>query len=78
MSFLSIPQTHEICQVVDCFCHSVCLFILLYIYASTSIYESNALTLLHSERPKLFTMLAFLSAIGLNLLYGSNLGVGTG
>ena len=27
------------------------------------------LTLLHSERPKLYTILAFLSAIGLNLQF---------
>ena len=27
------------------------------------------LTLLHSERPKLYTILAFLSAIGLKILY---------
>ena len=31
--------------------------------------DINYLTLLHSERPKLYTILAFLSAIGLNKLY---------
>ena len=30
-----------------------------------------ALTLLHSERPKLHTILAFLSVIGLTTLFGS-------
>ena len=31
----------------------------------------HVLTLLHSERPKLYTILAFLSAVGLNLFLNS-------
>ena len=34
-------------------------------YQMAPLYNSPALTLLHSERPKLYTILAFLSAIGL-------------
>ena len=38
-------------------------------------YKTAPLTLLHSERPKLYTILVFLSAIGLNgaVLYGPTL-----
>ena len=37
----------------------------------SSIFTIYALTLLHSERPKLYTILAFLSAVGLNFHFFS-------
>ena len=36
----------------------------------------HILTLWHSERPKLYTILAFLSAIGLNFVYSFPFGTG--
>ena len=37
--------------------------------SATAEYARHCLTLLHSERPKLCTILAFLSAVGLNLVH---------
>ena len=36
-------------------------------FKSNYSYDGSILTLLHSERPKLHTILAFLSAVGLNM-----------
>ena len=38
-----------------------------YFYATRSVTENPALTLLHSETPKLYTILAFLNATGLRV-----------
>ena len=50
---------------VDCSFIQSCSDVLLYIIFYVLYSEKPCLTLLHSERPKLHTILAFLSAVGL-------------
>ena len=54
-------------------CSELCLLLrvttLVLFHRKDFVQDSSELTLLHSERPKLYTILAFLSAVGLTCIH---------